>query len=308
MDLIASVDGSPSAVLTRQWKLLRITLGVGYAQDTAALTLTAAGIVLPRDAVSIQFAVDGVDLGSFNVTRMRGDTRAGSVTILATALDPTSTLHQPRNRAWAGQSIEAMVDAIASEAGLETSVAPDIGRRILAARLQRSESDLAFLQRTIANLEGRVLIQEGRLVVTMGDTPVVPPPPLSIDLQTTGAWVAWERQWSEPLTRVEATYIGDDGSSLEVVEVGSGTQVRRLPTTYASRADAEAAATSWLSRDRATRDYVEVTTAFTPSAQILQPLAFTGATERIPGEWPPRSSSTASNTPSAQPQRPPPPS
>ena len=204
VDLITSVDGSPSAVLTRQWKLLRITLGVGYAQDTASLTLTAAGIVLPRDAVSIQFAVDGVDLGSFNVTRMRGDTRTGSVTILATAIDPTSTLHQPRNRAWAGQSIDAMVDAIASEAGLEASVAPDIGRRILAARLQRSESDLAFLQRTIANLEGRVLIQEGRLIVTMGDTPVVPPPTLSIDLKTTGAWVAWERQWSEPLFVAES--------------------------------------------------------------------------------------------------------
>ena len=131
------------------------------------------------------------------------------------------------------------------------------------------------------------MIQEGRLIVTMGDTPVVPPPPLSIDLKTTGAWVKWERQWSEPLTRVEATFIGDDGSSLELVEVGSGTQVRRLPTTYASRADAEAAATSWLIRDRATRDSVEVTTAFTPSAQIFQPLAFTGGTERIPGGWPP---------------------
>ena len=34
-------------------------------------------------------------------------------------------------------------------------------------------------------------------------------------------------------------------------------------------------------------DYVEVTTAFTPSAQILQPLEFTGATERIPEGGPP---------------------
>ena len=104
-----------------------------------------------------------------------------------------------------------------------------------------------------------------------------------------------------------ATFIGDDGSSLDRVEVGSGTQVRRLPTTYASRADAEAAATSWLSRDRATRDSVQVTTAFTPSAQILQPLRSQAPPSASLGGGR-RSSSTVSNTPSAPPRRPPPPS
>ena len=179
-----------------------------------------------------------------------------------------------------------MVRTIAADAGLTPAVHPQIGGVVLAARPQVAVSDLAFLQRLVERLQGRLIIQEGRLIVSLADAPAVALPTLNLDVRGTGAWIEWRRGWSDTLQRVEAAYVREDGVTIDAVVVGAGGTTRRLPTTYASRVEAEAAAMSHLMAGDVSRDVVEVSTGLLPAAQVLQPLELVGADDRIPIAFP----------------------
>lgn len=285
--LAVTADGAAADSLVAHWRSLTIALGQGETQDTAALTLAAvAGFALPAKSAALAFAVDGAELGTFQAKDVEGDTRQGTLVIHAAAVNPESSLRKPRDRTWEGQTISSILGTIASEAGLAAVVEPSLGSRILAARVQIGESDLAFARRLVADRNGRLLVQEGRLIATTGDRPGVTVPPLRVDLRVEGAWARWRRGWSDTLGRAQATYLLEDGVSTAMVEVGAGDPVRQLQQTFTSREDATAAATGWLSRGSATRDQLIVEAGFLPAAQVLQPLEIAGGEDRIPAGLP----------------------
>ena len=181
------------------------------------------------------------------------------ITLECTAVDPEDALRKPRDRTWRGQTFGSMVRTVAEEAGLTPAVNPEIGAVVLAARPQAAVSDLAFLQRLAERLEGRLIIQEGRIVVTLADEAVSTLPALRVDLRTSGAWVDWRRTWgSTNRQRIEALYVAEDGISLELVEVGSGESARRLPITYKSRDEALAAASGHHAAVDVSRDFLAI--------------------------------------------------
>ena len=265
-----------------------MTLGLADVEDTAELTLSrpAGRIQLPPQSAAVSFAVNGADLGRFEIGHVAGDTRAGTLTLHCGSVDAESNLREPRDRSWPGRPFSSIIAAIAADAGLVPAVEPGIGRRVLAARVQVGESDLQFARRLTANLGGRLIIQEGRLIVTSGDTAQVSPlPPLRVNLRADGSWARWRRDWRTRIGRVRASYLGEDGVTVESVEVGSEGDyptVRTLPSTFPSKGAAEAAARAWLARSDTSHDFLELITAFTPSAQVLQPVAIAGA-DRLPG-------------------------
>ena len=295
VDLRITVNDAESAALTGAWSALQVSLGVGGEQDHATLTLAAAQpVTLPdqgevfgmspaRSAV-LRFVADGADLGAFAARAMSGSTKDGTISIECAAVDPTAALRKPRDRTWEGQSINAIVGTIAADANLTPAVHPEIGQVFITARPQIAVSDMAFLQRLIERHQGRLLIQEGRLIVSKGDDIAIPLPTLRVDVTRTGAWLDWRRSWSETIHRIEATFVGDDGVTVETVTVGSAGTIRRLPTTYATRAEAEAAALSHLMAGDVSRDFIEVPTGFVPTAQVLQPLELIG--DEIPIGFP----------------------
>ena len=84
-----------------------------------------------------------------------------------------------------------------------------------------------------------------------------------------------------------ASYVEDDGVTVNLVTVGSGTPAKRLPEIYPSRAEAAAGANAHLVAGDVSRDFVEITTGFTPRAQVLQPLTIVNAGPTIPIGFPP---------------------
>ena len=251
---------------------LQVRLAVG-TPDAATITLSTPGGVLdlPKEAAELRIAVAGVDVGRYSAHTLRGDTRAGTVTIEAGAVDADSLLRRPRDRTWTGQTIGEMVATIARDAGLTPVVQVDLGARVCAAGCQQiAESDFAFLSRIVAGYNARVVAQDGRLVVAQGDTVNVALPPLQVDAT---AWVTWQRRLDAAPERVQAAYLAGDGVSVELVEVGAGERSRRLPVTYPGQDEALAAAASALAAGRTALHSVRVTTALTPTAQLLQPLA-----------------------------------
>ena len=286
VDLRIVVGGRDSTVLESRWVGLAVTLGVGHQQDGAILTLSGVGgAELPPASAAIQFVVGAADLGTFAAQEVSGGTRDGRIVIECAAIDPAAAVRRPRDRQWTDQSLGDVARTIAADAGLTPAVHPDVAATPITARPQTATSDLVFLQRLVEGVNGRVVLQEGRLIVTAADQPVSSLPVLRIDVAAEGAWVEWRRSWGRAQQRVIAAYLLDDGATIDTVEVGSGDARRRLPTTYASRAEALAAARSHVTAADASRDRIEVSTVLTPTAQVLQPLELTG--NPIPVGFPP---------------------
>ena len=288
VDLRVTVDGR-AAGFARNWSALSVDLGVGYQQDTAKLTISAVGdVALPGSSAVLRFVADGADLGSFAAREVSGSTRDGHLVIECAAVDPqAAAMQRPRDREWETQTLGSIARTIAADAGLTPVVNNEIGSVEVAAQPQLAVSDLAFLQRLVESRRGRVVLQEGRLIVTFYDQPVASLPALRVDLLAEGAWVDWRRGWSKIRQRVAAAYLLDDKVTLATVEVGSGDTVRRLPNLYPSRDEAVADARRHWAAGDTSRDYVEIHTGFTGAAQILQPLEMTGADARIPTGFPP---------------------
>ena len=260
LTLQLQVDGQPAPQLTARWQRLEVTHRIGDVHDTATLTLAAAGADLPFPPLGTPLVfeitregVGAVTLGGrFALRGFAGDTQAGSVTLEAAAVDPDSTLRQPRDASWRGQPLADLATTIAARAGLDAAVAPSLGRRLLAARLQTAESDHQFLRRLVTRLGGRLVIQDGHLIITAAGETVAASgaalPPLVVDLTATGAWVRWRHRAAPRLGQARAAYVGDDGVSRGAVTAGADetAPTRQLPTTYPSRTEAGAAATQAL--------------------------------------------------------------
>ena len=286
VDLRVTVDGADSEI-ARNWNALSVSLGVGFKQDTAALTISAVGdLALPRSSAVLRFVVDGADLGEFTAREVSGGSRDGHIVIECAAVDPEAAARRPRDREWETQSLGSIARTMAGAAGLTPVVNGEIGGMEVPAQPQLGVSDLAFLQRLTESRGGRVILQEGRLIVALGDQPGAALPALRVDLLADGAWVDWRRGWSDVQQRVVAAYLLEDGATIETVEAGSGGTVRRLPTVYPSRDAALADARRHLAAGEVSRDYVEIRTGLTPTAQVLQPLEMVGADRRIPVGFP----------------------
>ena len=291
------VDGTRSAALSSAWRALSVVDGIDYEADSATLAITALSpleIEIPPLAAELRFVVDGDNLGGpLRARAIHGDNRVGAVTIEAAALDPRTSLREPRDASWSGQSIAAIAGTIAERAGLVPAVSPALGSVVPAGAIQSAETDQQFLRRLVARLVGRVVHKEGRLVVApLGENVSAsgaPLPAIEIDLNAAGAWVRWRRSESAIVDVVQATYLLADGVTPEFAVLGDApserrTQRRRPPGTYARRSDAEAAIRRTLAAGRSGFDYIEITTSLMPAARALYPVSLTGVPEGFPTE------------------------
>ena len=283
------VNGIRSEVLSARWRTLSITLTDDDTEDAATLTLSAgASLDLPPRSAELAFVVDGVEMGGFEVHRVRGSTRAGTVSIEAASISPESALREQKSRGWEGQKVGEVVAVIADGAGLAPSIDPAVGGRSVTASIQVGESDLAFARRVVADAGGRLIVQDGRMIVAGGDRARANLPALEVDLRAEGTWVDWSRGWRRTLGRVRASYLLEDGSTAAEVEVGTGEEARSrtLRTVYPSRDVAISAASAYLASGATSRDNVDLVTGLMPMANVLQPLRIIGGEERLPGGLP----------------------
>ena len=291
------VDGARSAALSGRWSALTVVDGIDYQADSATLMLAAPealAVEIPPLGAELRFVADGSNLGTpLHATAVRGDTRAGSVTIEAAALHPRTALREPRTASWSGRSIREIAAAIATRAGLVPAVSDALGSTVPAGAIQSAESDEQFLRRLVARLNGRVVHKAGRLLVLPVEETLTasgsPLQPVTIDLRTAGAWVRWRRSEAALVDVVQATYLKGDGVTPEFLTLGeepSGrrTQRRKLPGTYASRADAALAIRRALASGRIGIDAIEVNISLLPVARALYPVTLSGVPEGFPEE------------------------
>ena len=290
------VDGARSEVLSSRVRSLTVTDSIGHEADSAVLAISVAKpleVVIPRIGARISFAVgrDGgqaVPLGDpLLTTGISGDARAGSITIEAEAIGPSSPLREQRDASWTGKSIGEIVEAIAARAGLVPAVSEKIADVVPMGAIQVAESDRQFLHRLLREVNARFLPKDGRLVVLVAGERVSASggdlPALSIDLSD-GSWVRWRRADTGVRGSVSAKVYGPDGSTILTVQAGSGTPRRRLPGVRSSPDDALAAAERMLLKARSSQDWIDIERTLTPRARALYPLTLTGAPEGFSGD------------------------
>lgn len=291
------VDGTRSAALSGRWRALSVVDGIDYQADSATLSLSAPdalAVEIPPLGAELRFAVDGANLGTpLHATAIRGDTRAGSVTIEAAALHPRTALREPRTASWSGKSVKEIATAIAERAGLVPAVSASLGSIVPTGAIQSDESDEQFLRRLVARLNGRVVHKAGRLLVLPVEETLSasgsPLRPVEIDLRAAGAWVRWRRSEAALVDVVQATYLLDDGVTPARLTIGTApsgrrTQRRKLPGIYASLTDARRAIRRALASGRTGIDAIEVNTSLLPAARALYPVTLSGVPEGFPEE------------------------
>ena len=289
------VDGNRSPELSGRLRALTVTDGIGYEADNASLTLSVPAplaIEMPPMGAELRFAADGRYLGyPLRATAIHGDSRAGSVTVEASALHPRTAYRNPRDASYSGQSIEAIATAIAERAGFIPAISGALGSARPAGAIQSAETDEQFLGRLVARLGGRVVQKGGRLTVLAADetdsASGAPLPPVEIDLRASGAWVRWRRSEAAIVDILEATHFKADGVTKVFLSLGEEPQGRRtkrrkLPGLYASRDDAEAAIRRGLASGRSGFDYMEVRTSLMPEARALYPVVLSGVPAGFP--------------------------
>lgn len=295
LSLDVQVDGIRSAVLSGRWRALTVIDGIDYEADSASLSLSAPTpleIEIPPLGAELRFAADGQNLGGpLHASAIHGDNRAGSVTVEAGALHPRTSLREPRDASWPGQTIGEIAAAIAERAGLIPAVSATLASAVPAGAIQSAESDEQFLRRLVARLNGRVVHKDGRLAVLPADETKSasgsPLPPVEIDLRASGAWVRWRRSETAIVDIVQATHLEADGATparltLGELPQGRRPQRRKLPGVYASADDAEAAIRRTLAAGRSGFDYIEVRTSFLPAARALYPVVLSGVPKGFP--------------------------
>ena len=202
------------------------------------------------------------------------------MTVDAEAIAPHSTLREQRDASWSGQSIGQIAAAIAERAGLVPAVSGGLAGIVPEGAMQAAESDRQFLGRLIDRLDGRLMVKDGRLLVLAAgerrSASGAALPALAIDLDD-GSWVRWRR--SDPGVRgsVSVRHYGEDGATIETAVVGSGIPKRRLPSVFAARGPALAAAERKLLEGEASRDWIEIDGGLRPEARALYPLTLAGA-------------------------------
>lgn len=297
LTLDIQVNGRRSAELSSRWLSLAVTDGIDYSSDSAALTLSVPGglaVEIPPLGAELRFAADGSSLGGpLYATAIRGDTRAGAVTIEAAALDPRSAYRDDRTASYSGQTIAQIATAIAERAGLVPAISDKLGSAVPAGATQSAEPDEQFLGRLVSRLDGRVVVKHGRLtVLAAGDLDSAsgrPLPPFKVDLRDSGAWARWRRSEAAIVDVVKATYFEADGATLARLTLPDESTLkidrpkrRELPSPFASRADAEAAIRRRLKSGRSGHDYIEIETGLSPKARALYPIELAGVPPGFP--------------------------
>ena len=272
-----TINGVPlTGFLFSQLSSISVTDVAGLQSDTVDLEFAGSGlfgsIALPQPGAEISVALGALgkvrDFGVFiadeceetsppSTIRVRGLAKPQGTT--ASGMGP---LHVQKSRSWdAGQTLGALVEAIAGEAGLTPAVASSVAGLILGHLDQIDESDIALLTRVALGLDVLVKPSAGRLFVgRRGDglaasgrsMPIFP-----LVRSNVSRWSV-RRSLGERASSVVATY--RDLTAADEIEVtaGSGEPVRRLRGTFIDQASARAAAEGELARAERAVETLEV--------------------------------------------------
>ena len=234
------------------------------------------------------------EMGVYVHAESRADLAPARLTVRATAADLTrrSEWKTQRTRAWHDLTLGDVVERLASDHGLEATVAPSLAPEPIAHIDQTAESDLHLLRRLAEHYGAAVQIRVDRLTFlpaapadTAGTARAIEP----VTIERKAIERASLRQEDRSLYgAVRAVYYDVGENAAFGVTAGDGKPVYELRETYPDHARATAAAQAAL--ERLTRRTATLEATFEGNPDVVA-----GTRIRIPS-WPQASDRTWSVT------------
>jgi phage protein D len=237
------------------------TLDITLDDSEGLLAIPARGAVL---RVAFGWSDTGiVDKGSFTVDEVEHSGAPDILTIRARSASMTKEMGERIERSWHGETIGAIVRKIAGKHGLKPAIADALAKIAIAHIDQTHESDMSFLTRLAKRYDAVMNVKDTHLLfMPIGHGTTAKGTKLeSIELtRKDGDQHRYHIAERENYAGVRAHYHGTGRKKRESVVVGgeNNHNIKVLPETYATEADARAAATAEFNRTKrsqATMDY-----------------------------------------------------
>lgn len=205
-----------------------------------------------------------VDKGTFTVDEVRKEGGSGNeidtLTIRARSADLTGNYRNRRNKAWKDKTIGQIVGDIAGANGYEAQVHPDLADIKLPSVEQSAKSDMAFIRDLGRRHDAVATVKDGKLLFT----------PIGAQTNPGGKAMASHKltrrensRWTFTVADrqehdgAEAQWHDRKAARRKTVKQGGGKNPKRIKRSFASEAEAKAAASA--ESKRASRGQYEFT-------------------------------------------------
>ena len=211
------------------------------------------------------FPVGLVEKGAYTVQAVEYAGTPDEITIRARAANLLDSLRTLRDESWHKTTVGAIVNSVARRNRIEAVVAKEIASRKVKHADQLGESDASFLRRLAQTYDCLCTVKNGKLLFSQARAARTPSgktlPPVVITRQD-GDRHRWSRADRDAYSGVKAWWNNIKTGRRSSVIAGLSGRAKELRTTFASEADALAAARSeWLRIQRGIFDF-EITLAY----------------------------------------------
>lgn len=221
------------------------TLDLVLDDSDGKLAIPPRGAVL---AVAIGWAGSQlVDKGLFTVNEAEHSGTPDTITVRARSASMTKGMGERREKSWHGQTLASIVKVIAARHQLQPAVGAALGSITIDHVDQTHESDMAFLTRLAKRYDAVMTVKAGKLLfapigqATTASGRALPTIALT---RADGDRHRYHVSERETYSGVKAHWYSNGEKKRHSVTVGgeNNTNLKVLPESYASQAEAEAAA------------------------------------------------------------------
>lgn len=192
-----------------------------------------------------------------------------------------------QTRSFDNTTVQGLVEQIAKEHGLESSVTPEIGKITIEHIDQTDEGNIGFLYRVVRQYGGTLKSTHTKLVVLDAkgknanneDMPTV-----TLDLKEISQ-LSYSSKKEAKFRSVTAKYHDVDSAETRKITIGHGQPEFLLSYTYENETAAKAMAKKVLDGYSLDTDSINITTVGNPEIIAGVPIKIKGLREDIPQEW-----------------------
>lgn len=241
------------------------------------------------DSDEMGFPVGLIDKGRYTVQAIEYAGTPDTITIRARAANLLDSLRGLRDESWHDTTVGAIVNSVAARNSIKATVDKEVASRKVKHADQLSESDASFLRRLAQTFDCICTVKNGALLFSQARaarTPSGKPLPPVLITRGDGDQHRWSRADRDAYSGVRAMYNNVKTGNRKAVVAGISGKAKELRTTFASEADALAAARAeWLRIQRGIFDF-EITLAYGRADIIPQRPALVAGFKRKIDETP----------------------
>ncbi|QKV52376.1 contractile injection system protein, VgrG/Pvc8 family [Comamonas antarctica] len=222
-----------------------LTVAIGWAVSPSTGPFQAA-----TQAETGDFPLGLIDKGSYSIQAVEYSGSPDTITLRARAANLLDELRTVKDRSWHKTTLGTIVRSIAAQNKLKVSIDKEIAGRKVTHADQAHESDASFLRRLGRQFDCLCNIKAGTLLFSQARktrTPSGKELPTASIVRSDGDQHRWARSDRDAYSGVKAFYNNVKKGTRSSVIAGISGRAKTLRQTFASEADALAAARAeWL--------------------------------------------------------------